>query len=82
MITLSPATPQRHESLTVYPLLWPDGGGGRRQPSGWAWAACGRARPGGEVRAWIAGSSWVGSSPSWSGRLAWPVPVRGPGFRA
>ncbi|MGH7556701.1 MAG: ARPP-1 family domain-containing protein [Gemmatimonadota bacterium] len=27
MITLSPANPQRHESLTVYPLLSPDGGG-------------------------------------------------------
>jgi hypothetical protein len=27
MITLSPAAPQRHESLTVYPLLSPDGGG-------------------------------------------------------
>jgi hypothetical protein len=27
MITLSPAAPQRHESLTVYPLLSSDGGG-------------------------------------------------------
>ena len=27
MITLSPTAPQRHESLTVYPLLSPDGGG-------------------------------------------------------
>ncbi|MGH8544275.1 MAG: ARPP-1 family domain-containing protein, partial [Gammaproteobacteria bacterium] len=26
MLTLSPAAPQRHESLTVYPLLSPDGG--------------------------------------------------------
>ena len=26
MIKLSPAAPQRHESLTVYPLLSPDGG--------------------------------------------------------
>lgn len=27
MIILSPAAPQRHESLTVYPLLSPDGDG-------------------------------------------------------